>query len=62
MFVVAGSYFLRGEIKISNSFPSSKLTHSFPMTLSQPPENVRKPKGFLMFSGGREMVHWERVG
>ena len=24
-----------------------------------PPENLRKPSGFLMFSGGRERVHWE---
>ena len=27
-----------------------------------PPENIRKPYGFLMFSGGRERVHWERMG
>ena len=40
-----------------------------------PPENIRKPQGFLMFSGGtervqgflifsggRERVHWERMG
>ena len=31
-------------------------------TLSLPPENIRKPCGFLMFSGGREKVHWERMG
>ena len=29
-----------------------QLTHSFPM----------QPYGFLMFSGGRERVPWERVG
>ena len=28
-------------------------------TLFLPPENIRKPRGFLMFSGGRERVHWE---
>ena len=28
-------------------------------TVSLPPENIRKPYGFLMFSGGRERVHWE---
>ena len=27
-----------------------------------PPENIRKPYGFLMFSGGRERVNWERMG
>ena len=26
-----------------------------------PPENIRKPYGFLMFSGGRESVHWEQI-
>ena len=31
-------------------------------TLSLPPENIRKPYGFLVFSGGRERVHWERMG
>ena len=41
------------------------LTHSFPMhpfSTSPPSENIRKPYGFLMFSGGRERVHWERMG
>ena len=32
------------------------LTHSFPM----PPFSTHF--GFLMFSGGRERVHWERMG
>ena len=31
-------------------------------TLSLPPENIRKPEGFLMFSGGSEKVHWEQMG
>ena len=31
-------------------------------TLSLPPENIRKPLGFLMFSRGRERVHWEQMG
>ena len=29
--------------------------------LSLPPENIRKPYGFLTFSMGREMVHWEQI-
>ena len=29
-------------------------------TLSLPPENIRKPYGFL-FLGGRERVHWQRM-
>ena len=27
-----------------------------------PPENIRKPYGFLKTSGGRERVYWERMG
>ena len=34
----------------------------FQCTLSLPPENVRKPAGFMTFSGGRERLHWERTG
>ena len=30
-------------------------------TLSLPPQNIRKPYSFLMFSGGRERVHWEQM-
>ena len=26
------------------------------------PENIRRPYGFLMFSGVRERVYWERMG
>ena len=32
------------------------LTHSFQCTLSRPAENTRKPLG------GRERVHWGRMG
>ena len=38
------------------------LTHSFPSTLSLPPENIRTTYCFLMFPGGIERVHWERMG
>ena len=30
--------------------------------LSLTSENNKRPYGFLMFSGGRERVHWERMG
>ena len=30
--------------------------------LSLPPENIRKPYGFLMFSGIRERAHWGQMG
>ena len=30
--------------------------------LALPPENIRKPYGFLIFSVVRERVHWERMG
>ena len=32
----------------------SVLTHFMSRSLSIPPENIRKTKGFLMFSGGME--------
>ena len=38
------------------------LTHLFQGTLSLLPEDNRKPYGFLMVLGSREMVHWERMG
>ena len=31
-------------------------------TLSLPPESIRKPDGFFMFSGGRERMYWEQIG
>ena len=31
-------------------------------TLSLPPENIRKPYSFQMFSGDRERVHWKKIG
>ena len=37
------------------------LTYLFSMHLSPSPKNIRKPLGFMMFSGGREWVHWERI-
>ena len=27
-----------------------------------PPENIRKPLGFIMFSGSRESVPWQQMG
>ena len=36
-----------------------ELIFSFPMHPFSTPENIRKPFGFLIFSGGRERVHWE---
>ena len=41
---------------------NTKLTNLFQFTLSLPPENMRKSYGFLMFSEGRERVHWEQMG
>ena len=34
------------------------LTHYSPVCFSIPPENIRKPLGFLMFSGSIEKQHW----
>ena len=39
-----------------------RLTHLFPMHPLSNPENIRKSYGFLMFSGGRERMHWEQMG
>ena len=50
-FYSAESLFFRPKIN-----DSLVLTHLFPCTLSLPPENLRKPKGFL-FSGDRKRVH-----
>ena len=36
------------------------LTYLFPRHPYFPPENIRKPLGFLMFSGGRERLYWEQ--
>ena len=38
------------------------LIHPFQCILFLPSENIRKPYGFLMFSGSRERVHWEWMG
>ena len=37
------------------------LTHSFPMHTFLPPENIRKPYGFLMFSGGIKFPNKEGI-
>ena len=38
------------------------LTHYSPVLLFHTPENIRKPKGFLMFSGGIEKQHRAVMG
>ena len=37
------------------------LTHLLPMHPFSNPENIRKPYGFMIFSGGRENVLWEKM-
>ena len=43
--------------------PDNVLSYWFPMHPFSPfpPENIGKTYGGLMFSGGRERVHWERM-
>ena len=41
---------------------SSAELISFQCTLSLPLKSIRKPDIFLIFSGGREMVHWKQMG
>ena len=38
------------------------LTHYSPVLLFYTPENIGKPLGFLMFSGGIEKQHWVVMG
>ena len=43
----------------------STMTHFFPMSHSDPPENIRKPQKtfvFLLFSGGSKGKNWEEMG
>ena len=54
-------YYTSDKFLVNLNYLSFILTHLLPITLSVPPENIRKPYGFLMFSGGRERVHWEQM-
>ena len=45
----------------SNSLMNSFLIHLFPMHLFLLYENIKRPYGFQMFSGGRERVYWEQM-
>ena len=38
------------------------LRHFLPISILGPPENIRKPLGFLMFSGGPKREHWQEMG
>ena len=49
-------FFKKGHIKTCTS-----LTYLFPMHPFSTPENMRKPLGFFMFSGGRERAYWEQM-
>ena len=50
-------------IRFLGSHVRMNLSHLFQKcNLSLPLENIKKPQGFLMFSGGREMVHWKEMG
>ena len=50
------------QTKINTFFDWVILTHLFQCTLSLHPENIRKPKDFLMFSEGTKRVHCEQMG
>ena len=49
--------FCRNHLSIN----SVDLTLRSPYTLCLPLENIKKPYGFLIVSGGRERVQWERM-
>ena len=47
----------------NGSFSSKSSNYNNPVMLYFiPPTNTRKPQGFLMFSGGAEMLDWEEIG
>ena len=51
-------------LKIHDKFSIKKGTIKpicFLMHLPLAPENIRKSKSFLMFSGGRERANWEQM-
>ena len=37
------------------------LTYLSQRTLPLPPENIRNSYGSMMFSGGRERLHWQKM-
>ena len=43
---------------LNNKTPTFLITHSFSM---HPFSTLLKVSGFLMFSQGRERVHWEQM-
>ena len=54
-----GDLFKKNEFQSENKQNDDiELTHSFQCTLSLPPENMRKPYDFFMFSEFRERVHF----
>ena len=68
MFVEKFDEFLKFDIYLSELYVAfaSKSNRYKPIrsqsTLYLPPENIRKPYGFLMFSGVSKSVHWEKMG
>ena len=58
--IFANTYFPFDQMSINMitlfHFSVYKLTHLFPMNFFLPHENIRKPWGFLIFSGGTEKV------
>ena len=37
------------------------LTHFESKNFFTPPEHTKKPRGFMIFSGGTEREHWPRM-
>ena len=50
------------QIKQKDCLVNAKLTRCSPVLLFYAPENIRKPKSFLMFSGSIEKQHWAAMG
>ena len=51
--------------KQKDCLANTKLTYCSPVLLFYTPENIRKPKGFLMFSGGIKSnteLQWDKLG
>ena len=48
------------KVDMNACYALQKINLACPYTTT-PPKNIKKPDGFLMFSGGRKMYHREEM-
>ena len=49
------------EALVQNGLMTESLTILAQYWTAIPPENIRKPKGFPVFSGGKVMQNWAEI-